>query len=112
ETSTYTLQLPLTLQNRRIHPTFHISLLHPYHPNNDELFPNRFQPEPYDFGADDNAEWFIDDIVGHRWSNRKLELQIRWSLGDTMWEPLSNCKDLAALDRYLEVMGVWYPRQL
>ncbi|KAK0232795.1 hypothetical protein IW262DRAFT_1236332, partial [Armillaria fumosa] len=106
ETSTYTLQLPLALQNRRIHLTFHVSLLHPYYPSDNALFPNWAQPEPYDFGAGDDTEWFVDDIVGHRWSNAKLELQVRWSLGDTTWEPLANCKELAVLDRYLEVMGV------
>ncbi|KAK0228076.1 hypothetical protein IW262DRAFT_1264178 [Armillaria fumosa] len=112
ETSNYTLQLPTALQAWRIHPMFHVSLLRPYYLNNDELFPSHIQPEPYDFGADDDTEWFMDEVVGHRWTDRKLELQICWFLGDTTWEPLSNCKELAMLDRYLEVMGVRYPRQL
>lgn len=112
ETSNYTLQLPLALQQQRLHPTFHVSLLRPYHASSDALFPNRIQPEPYDFGMPDDAEWFVDEIVGHRWSDNKLELQVRWSLGDTTWEPLTSCKELAALDRYLEVMGVRYPQQL
>lgn len=97
ETSNYTLELPLALQTRQIHPKFHVSLLRPHHANNDALFPNRDQPEPYDFGALDNAEWFVEEIIGHRWTQRnKLELQVRWSLGDTTWEPLAHCKDLAA----------------
>ncbi|KAK0223800.1 hypothetical protein IW262DRAFT_1234867, partial [Armillaria fumosa] len=106
ETSNYTLQLPIALQKKHIHPTFHVSLLRPYHASNDSLFPNHAQPEPYDFSAGDETEWFVDEVVGHRWSDCKLELQIQWSLGDTTWEPLSSCKDLAALDRYLEIMNI------
>ncbi len=65
ETSTYTLQLPMALQERRIHLTFHISLLWPYHENNDILFSNRIQLDPYDFGATDDTEWFMDEIIRH-----------------------------------------------
>ncbi len=113
DTSTYTLELPVALQERQIHPTFHVSLLRPYQPNNDLLFPNRAQPDPYDFGTPDTAEWFVDEIVGHRWNDEgKLMYHVRWSMGDTTWEPHSNCKELAALDRYLETMGVRMPSQL
>ena len=108
----YTLKLPAALQERRIHPTFHVSLLRPYQPSNDALFPNRAHPEPYDFGAPDDAEWFVDELLGHRWDGKKLELQVRWSLGDTTWETLASCKDLEALDKYLELQGVKRPAQL
>ena len=33
-------------------------------------------------------------------------------LGDTTWEPLASCKDLEALDLYLELWGVAHPRDL
>jgi hypothetical protein len=66
DNSTFTLELPAALQSCRIHPKFHISLLRPFYPNNDALFPNRVQPEPYDFGAPDDHEWFVDDLIGHR----------------------------------------------
>lgn len=113
ESSNYELELPSALVARRIHLRFHVSLLRPYFPNNDMLFPNRAQPEPYDFGAPDDAEWFVDEIVAHRWKDpRNIEFHVRWSLGDTTWEPFENCKDLTALDRYIEVMGVKGPRQL
>src|SRR6202023_1697852 len=51
DASTYELELPTALRDRRIHPVFHVSLLHPYNASDDALFPNRLQPEPYDFGA-------------------------------------------------------------
>ena len=112
ETSNYTLELPAALQERRIHPTFHVSLLRPYQASNDALFPNRAQPEPYDFGAPDDAEWFVDELLGHRWEGKTLEFQVRWSLGDTTWESYGSCKDLTALDKYLELQGVKRPAQL
>jgi hypothetical protein len=99
ESSTYTLELPTALQSRRIHPTFHVSLLRPHYPSDDSLFPNRLQPEPYDFGAPDNHEWFVDDIIGHRWdSERDLSFLVKWSLGEPTWEPLKGVKELEALD--------------
>ena len=106
KTSTYTLELPTPLQERRIHPTFHVSLLKPHIPSSDSAFPNRLQPEPYDFGLDDEHEWFVDEILGHRWKGKKVEYEVRWSLGDTTWETHANCNELAALDRYLEIQGV------
>jgi hypothetical protein len=94
------------LRERRILPTFHVSLLKPYHASNDAMFPNRTQLEPYDFGAADDHEWFVDEIIGHRWVGPKqVEYQVRWSLGDTTWETHANCNKLAALDRYLELQG-------
>jgi transposase InsO family protein len=112
-TSRYTLELPTALQERRLNPTFHVSLLRPYRATDDYMFPNRVHPEPYDFGAPDDQEWFVDEIVGHRWTDEQdLELEVQWSLGDTTWEPLSTCKDLEALDRYLELHGARRPAQL
>jgi hypothetical protein len=73
-TSNYTLELPVALQERRIHPTFHVRLLRPHHPSQDSEFPNRAQPEPYDFGAPREQEWFVDKIVGHHWTGpRQVE---------------------------------------
>ncbi len=65
DSTNYTLELPAALRWCRIHPNFHVSLLRPYHTNNDMLFPNQAHPEPYNFGTPDDAEWFVDEIVGH-----------------------------------------------
>ena len=67
----------------------------------------------YDFGAADEPEWFIDKILAHRWVDTTgLELQVCWTLGDVTWEPLASCKELAALDEYLELHRVSRPRDL
>jgi hypothetical protein len=77
EKSNYTLQLPIALQQQRIIPSFHVSLLRPYHASSDAMFPDRVQPTPYDFGALDEQEWFVDEIIGHQWKNpKKLEFQV------------------------------------
>jgi hypothetical protein len=81
DTSTYILELPTALLSCRIVLTFHVLLLRPYHATDDNMFPNRVQPEPYDFGAPDDQEWFVEELLGHRWTNGKnLEFKVRWSL--------------------------------
>jgi hypothetical protein len=81
-------------------------------PNDDERFPRRDVQTFYDFGLPEEAEWFVDEIIGHRWTRNKLDLQVRWSLGDVTWEPLSTCNELAALDNYLVLHGVDNPKNL
>ncbi|KNZ79205.1 hypothetical protein J132_09715 [Termitomyces sp. J132] len=102
----------MALQEQRIHSKFHVSLLCPYKASNNVLFPNRATPEPDNFGIPDDQEWIIDDLVGHHWDGKNLEFEVCWSLGDTTWESLTTCKDLVALDRYLELQGVWHHVQL
>jgi hypothetical protein len=113
ETSNYELELPTALQKQRIHPMFHVSLLRPYHASDNTMFPNRVHPEPYDFGAVDEQEWFVDELIGHWWINgNQIEFEVRWSLGDTTWEPHNICKRLEVLDRYLELHGARCPANL
>ena len=64
------------------------------------------------FTPDADAEWLVDEIIGHRWDGRNLEFHIKWNLGDTTWEPYSECKDLEALDNYLDLLGVKNCKQL
>lgn len=111
-TSNYELDLPEALTKRRIHPRFHVSRLRPHTKNSDERFPNREVEVYYDFGDDPETEWVVEEITGHRWSGKKLHFQVKWSLGDSTWEPLSNCEQLQALDEYLVLHGVKDPLQL
>lgn len=106
ETSNYVLELPDELVKRRIVPRFHVSLLRPHFENDDAMFPNRTSIDAYDFGAPNEAEWLVDEIIGHRWKGKTLEFQVRWNQGDTTWEPSRACDELEALDRYLALMGV------
>ena len=81
--------------------------------NNDKQFPKGDVKSFYDFGQDDEQEWLIKEITSHQWSNSKeLELEVRWMLGDTTWEPIAACKDLEALDLYLELRGIAHPCDL
>jgi hypothetical protein len=106
DSSNYELELPTELQRWHLHQHFHVSLLRPHHVNDDALFPNRHYPDPYNFGAPDNAEWYVEEITAHQWKGCKVEFEVKWSLGDTTWEPLLSCNDLAALDAYLSLMGI------
>ena len=55
----------------------------------------------------------IDKILGHQWVNQNdLEFQICWTLGDITWEPLAECKELEALDEYLDLCSVKQPCDL
>jgi len=104
--SRYTLDLPPELKARRIHPSFHVTRLRPYNKNDDQLFPKREVRAYYDFGDAEDNEWLVDDILAHQWKGNKVSFLVQWNLGDTTWESYSQCKDLAALDRYLELLGI------
>jgi hypothetical protein len=97
-TSTCTLELPEELKHRRIHLTFHASLLRPHHPNNYTLFPGQEATHYYNFGEELKQEWVVDEIVNHQWDGSHLCLQVQWSTGDTTWERLANCQELEVLD--------------
>lgn len=104
--SNYRLGLPTELAKRGIHSNLHVSLLRKHSPNDDAIFPQRSLADPYDFGEPIDVEWLVDEITNHHWDGRKLVFHIKWNLGDTTIEPYNTCKDLTALDRYLELQGV------
>ena len=81
--------------------------------NNEELFPKWDAKSFYDFSHNDKQAWLIEEITSHQWTNLKeLELEMRWMLGDTTWEPLALCKHLEALDLYLELWGIAHSHNL
>ena len=65
--STIRLELPPELTARQVHPTFHVSLIRAHIPNNDKRFPCRDTAMCYDFGTTDEPEWFVNEILAHRW---------------------------------------------
>ena len=65
----------------------------------------------YDFGVAEELKWFVHEILAHQWTSQdSLEFQVKWTLGDITWEPLAECKELQALDEYLDLCGVKWPR--
>ena len=107
-----TIELPQALKDRRISPTFHTNIVWPYVKYNDSLFPKWEANTYYNFGNNDKQEWFVNEILANKWANDDLELQVKWTLGDVTWEPISSCKDLEALDKYLELWGIKRARDL
>src|SRR5882762_1620166 len=85
---------------------FHVSRLRHYISNDDKVFPRCKVRAYYDFGDAKDNEWLVDEILAHQWNGNKVLFLVQWNLGDTTWEPYSECKDLEALDRYLELLGI------
>jgi hypothetical protein len=108
QASTVKLELPVALEVRYIMSTFHVSFIKPHVPSDNERFPHRDMLWHYNFGQEAKEEWFVNELLAHHWNGSTLQ----WSLGDTTWEPLSSCKQLMALDDYLELRGVKFPREL
>jgi hypothetical protein len=103
DTSNYKLKLPIELEAQNIHPTFHVSLLKPHIPNDDNHFPSCDVHIYYDFGYGDKAEQEVNKILAHQWDGQALRLLVKWSSGDSTWEPLKSCDKLHALDEYLSI---------
>jgi hypothetical protein len=104
--SKYMLDLPLELKAQRIHPSFHILRLCHYISNDNKVFPRCEVCTYYDFSDAKDNEWLVDGILTHQWNGNKVLFLVQWNLGDTTWEQYSECKDLEALDRYLELLGI------
>jgi hypothetical protein len=109
---TVKLELPAALEAKWIKSMFHASLVRLHIPNDNERFPHRDVLKHYDFGQEAKEEWYVDEMLAHHWNGSALEFQVRWSLGNTTWKPLASCKQLEALDAYLELRGVKFPRGL
>ena len=110
--SNYTVKLPTKLEAWNIHLMFHVSLLKPHIPNDDDQFPSHDVQIYYDFGYGNEAEQEVEEILAHQWDGWTLCLLVKWSSGDSTWEPLKSCDKLLALDEYLSIHRVKKPSQL
>lgn len=80
----YRLRLPATW---KVHPVFHASFLTPYK-ENDTHGPNYTRPPP-DL-IDDQEEYEVEAIVGHRKQRGGISYRIKWkgySSAENTWEP-------------------------
>lgn len=75
-TSTYELELSAKLAAQQIHPVFHVSLLWPFEPNDDSLFPSHESKHFHNFGMPDDDEWLVNKIVGHHFVDNYIEFNI------------------------------------
>ena len=103
ETSTYTLDLPSSM---KMFPTFHVSLLKRYLQNDDTQYPSRsFNPPSPIFTADGLEEQEVEAIIDHQRRGRGYRFLVHWKgfpSSHDSWLPGSECRDLAALDTYLD----------
>ena len=87
-----------------IFPTFHCSLLKPFHPNDDTSYPSRAHPHPPPIVTEHGVEEFeVDRIIDHQRRGRGFRFLVRWKgygPEDDTWLPGAQCRDLAALDSY------------
>ncbi|KAJ7215172.1 hypothetical protein C8J57DRAFT_979321, partial [Mycena rebaudengoi] len=104
--STYSLELTPELRSRKIHPTFHGSLLQPHEANDKSIFPSQEAQRFYDFGMPAKQDWLVNEIVKHKWTGKRtVRFWVKWTAGDHTWEPLANVNELQALDEYLQSQG-------
>ena len=97
----HTLNLPQELKAWRIFPSFHVSLLFLYHKSDNTVFPKCEVHVFYEFSNAKDNEWLVDHIITHKWDENNILFLVQWNLGDTTWEPYTECKELMALDQYL-----------
>lgn len=101
ESSTYTLDLP---NSPNIFPTFHVSQLRAFKPNDPALFPSREHPRPGPVVTEEGQlENFIDKILDERKVGRGRKYLVRWvGFGeeDDEWLPRRDLEDCEALDAW------------
>jgi hypothetical protein len=102
--SAFRLDLPPEME---IHPTFHVSLLHPYNTNK---LPNRIQPIPPITMVNGHEEQEVESIQDSRTYHGKLQYRVKWrGQNDTFtsWEPASNLENSQDL---VEIFHSSHPR--
>ena len=88
----YRLKLPASIQ---VHPVINISQLKKYHRSPADQFPDRphNRPPPVHVYENEDGEFEVEDILGHRLQRRKLQFLIKWKgypSYDATWEPESH----------------------
>jgi hypothetical protein len=90
--STVTLDLPYS----NIFPTFHISLVKPFLPNDDVEYPHR--------AIDEQQEFFVESIIDHRARGRGHQYLVKFQGYPDCYDRWLSGKELegdSALDAYL-----------
>ncbi|KAJ3537343.1 hypothetical protein NM688_g6704 [Phlebia brevispora] len=107
DSSVYTLDLP---ESSHIFPTFHGSLLRPFIPNDDTLFPHRAHEQPGPIvGPRGQEEFFVERILDRRRRGRRWQYLVRWrgyGPEHDQWLPRAEVEDLAALDAFFTEHGI------
>ncbi|KAF9441263.1 hypothetical protein P691DRAFT_626764, partial [Macrolepiota fuliginosa MF-IS2] len=103
--SSYKVKISRNLTKRGVHDVFHASLLRIHVPNDDRLFPGRTDSQVWDFGEDDQ-EWMVNHISGHRGSRSDALFKVEWKSDDTTWLPYHQVSHLVALEHYFELLGI------
>ncbi|KAJ3476431.1 hypothetical protein NLI96_g11164 [Meripilus lineatus] len=103
--NSYQLDLPSRLKCRGIHDVFHSLLLRVNEPNDDRLFPGRADNQIFEL-EDQEGEWAIEKIIGHKGKGRSAIFECHWKTGDRTWVPHDLIAHLGALAAYLEALDL------
>ena len=109
--SSFRIELPANLKSRGLHDVFHASLLRIHLPNDDRLFPGRLDSQIEYLGSTE-GEWMIEHIRTHAGQGPGALFEILWKSGDVTWLPYEQISKSAALQDYLEALGVQRIRNL
>jgi hypothetical protein len=101
----FKIDLHSHLKQRGVHDVFHASLLRIHLPNDDRLFPGRFDTQIGD-GPNIEKEWAVKSIQSHYQSSEDAIFEIEWKSEDITWMPYYQVKHLQALDDYLNLLEV------